>query len=460
MTDHPTPEALGQFILGQLAATEMREIAWHLLNGCAHCHQTTSTLWEPADSFADPEILAVAPGEGSEEEAGDGYDAVLDRVFEKVVVTEAVFTEQRAQGRGLLAELQQVPAERQHLLVANCRRFRNRGLCDLLVEESHETGFQSPRRAVELARLAVLLADRLTAEECGGGEVQEGLRARAWAQLGNAHRISSNLAEAESALAVAEELLNRGRIGFFDRARVLALLASLRRAQERFAEALQLFDRVVVIYKKLGQWNLLGRTLLQKSLVCGEAGDGETEMSLLRHALDLLDPQTEPRLFLAARHNLIHALHESGRSREAFALLFHTRPLYLKMGDRMNLLKLRWLEGQVAAGLQRLEQAEAAFREVREAYAGLGLDYDAALASLDLASLYAAQGRTADLLRVAEETLAVFQARNVHREALAALLILCHAARGEQAGAGLVRQVSEFLKRARNHPDLRPSTVS
>ena len=124
MTDHPTPDTLGQFILGQLAATEMRDIAWHLLNGCAHCQQTTSTLWEPADSFADPGIFAIAPGEENQEDAGDGYDVVLDRVFEKVVVTEAVFAEQRIQGRSLLAELLQVPAERQHLMVVNCQRFR------------------------------------------------------------------------------------------------------------------------------------------------------------------------------------------------------------------------------------------------------------------------------------------------------------------------------------------------
>ena len=294
----------------------------------------------------------------------------------------------------------------------------------------------------------------MTPDECGGEDGHESLRARVWAQLGNAYRIHSDLAEAEAALAVAEELLTGGRVGLFDRARVLALLASLRRAQERFAEALQLFDRVAVIYKKLGQWNLLGRTLLQKSLVCGEAGDVETEMTLLRRSLDLIDPQTDPRLCLAARHNLIHALNESGRSREAFALLFHSRPLYLKMGDRMNLLKLRWVEGLVAAGLQRYDQAEAAFREVREAYAGIGLEYDAALASLDLAGVYVVQGRAADLLRVAEETLAVFQSRNTHRAALAAVLVLCSAARQEQAGAGLVRQVSEFLKRARNNPNL------
>ena len=149
---------------------------------------------------------------------------------------------------------------------------------------------------------------------------------------------------------------------------MLSFLASWRKEQQRFGEALQIFDRVAAIYKKLGQWNLLGRTLLQKALVCGEAGDGEGEMKLLRRALDLIDPQADPRIFLAARHNLINALYESGRVREAFALLYHTRPLYLKAGDRMNLLKLRWLEGVVAFGLQRIDQAEAAFREVRDSF--------------------------------------------------------------------------------------------
>lgn len=455
MIDHPTPDALEQFILGQLSTTETREIAFHLLNGCSHCQQATSTLWEPTDLFEDTAVFEDVVDVAEEElEIEDGYDAVLDRVFETLAATEADFTAQRLQAQGLLAELTQVPAERQHLLVTNSRRFRSRALCDLLVEESHETGFQDPRRAVELSRLAVLLVDLLTPKECGGEDSYESLRARVWAQLGNAHRIHSDLEEAETALNVAEELLATGGVGLFDRARVLALLASLRRAQEQFADALQLFDRVVLIYKKLGQWNLLGRTLLQKSLVCGEAGDIESEMTLLRRALDFIDPQNDPRLFLAARHNLIHALNESGRSREAFALLFHSRPLYLKMGDRMNLLKLRWVEGLVAAGLHRLDQAEAAFKEVREAYAGIGLDYDAALASLDLAGVYVAQGRATDLLRVSEETLAIFQSRHTHRAALAAVLALCSAARQEQVGDGLVRKVSEFLKRARNNPNL------
>lgn len=168
----------------------------------------------------------------------------------------------------------------------------------------------------------------------------------------------------------------------------------------------------------------------------------------------MLDPEEEPRTFLAARHNLIVSLNEAGRSREAYALLFHTRPLYLKMGDKMTLLRLRWLEGDVASGLGRVEQAEVAFREVRKAFLDLGLDYDAAVASLDLAEAYVLQGKTAEVRCLAEEMLDVFQARDIHREALGALAVFCAAAQMENAGVGLIQEVSSFLKRVRNNPDL------
>jgi tetratricopeptide (TPR) repeat protein len=455
---HPTPDALEQFVLGQLAPAEMRAIARHLLTGCQPCQEVTANLWEPAD--AGMEARSLDAGELAAEDAGDAYDAVLDRVFAKVVATESLFAEQRSLGRRLYAELLQCPAERRHLLLANSQRFRNRMLCERLIEGSYEACFETPRLAIELAQLAVSAADRLAVEECGGEEVLAGLRARAWAHLGNAFRTNFDLASSESAFAVVETLLNESRVTLFEKAKVLSLLASWRKAQQRFGEALQVFDRVAAIYKKLGQWNLLGRTLLQKALVCGEAGDGEGEMTLLRRALDLIDPQADPRVFLAARHNLINALYESGRVREAFALLYHTRPLYLKAGDRMNLLKLRWLEGAVAFGLQRIDQAEAAFREVRDSFLELGLDYDAALASLDLAGVYVVQGRSADVSRVAEETLAIFQSYNTHRQAIAALLMFCNSARLNQAGLELVREVSGFLKRVRNNPDLHFSKPS
>ena len=387
--------------------------------------------------------------------AKDAYDEVIDRVFTLVMAREPLIEQDRALAGELYQELMTHPAARWNLLVGNSARFRSRMLCERLLAESHEAGFNDPAQATALARLAVTLAEALTPEGCGGQEAWNGLCARALAQLGNAHRISSDHLAADRLFADAQARIGQGGIGLLDLARVLDLEASLRRDQRCFGEASRLLDKVIRIYRRLGQWSLLGRALKQKSMACGEEGDLEGEMAYLRRALDLLDPNEEPRTFLAARHNLIAALNQSGRSREAFSLLFHTRPLYLKKGDRTSLMRMRWLEGLVARGLGRVEQAATSFREVRQAFLEMGLDYDAALASLDLAGALVQQARTADVRRLAEEMLAVFASRDIHCEAMAALHFFCHTAREENVGTDLVQSVADFLKRARTNPALR-----
>jgi DNA-binding helix-hairpin-helix protein with protein kinase domain len=72
--------------------------------------------------------------------------------------------------------------------------------------------------------------------------------------------------------------------------------------------------------------------------------------------------------------------------------------------------------------------------------------------SLELAALYAAQGRAADQRRLAEEMVPLFAARGVHPEARAALALYCDAARAEAAPAALAREVADYLARARNRP--------
>lgn len=447
--DHPSREELEKFMRAELSPSEMAALLRHLMTGCRTCREFTGPLWSLGE---DEEPDLPVP----DESACAAYDAVIERVFRQVANDEMRLFQAGQKAEAVYAELLRHPAARREMLVANSSRFRSRPLCELLLEKCHEAGFQDPAQAIDLARLALAMAERIDRDDPRGrtGPFQN-LQARCWAQLGNALRISADHRGAEEAFASAEGLLReQGRTGLLDRARLFDFMASLRRDQRCYAEAFRLHDRVISTYQRLGQWHLLGRTLAQKATVCGEMGDLDAEMALLRRALDLLDPQAEPRMFLAARHNLILALNQSGRHREAFALLFHTRPLYLQTGERMNLLRLRWLEGQVAVGLGRTDQAEVAFREVRDAFVELGLAYDAALASLDLASVYALQGRAAEMRRLAEEMLVIFQSRAIHREAVAALLVFRQAAELEEAGLQLVQEVAAFLRRARHDPDL------
>jgi hypothetical protein len=84
-----------------------------------------------------------------------------------------------------------------------------------------------------------------------------------------------------------------------------------------------------------------------------------------------------------------------------------------------------------------------------------GNGYDAAMASLDLAHVYNQQGRTAELRQLAEELQLIFEAKDLHREARAALLLFQEAIRKERVTAKLIRELAAYLKRARLDPDLR-----
>jgi hypothetical protein len=104
---------------------------------------------------------------------------------------------------------------------------------------------------------------------------------------------------------------------------------------------------------------------------------------------------------------------------------------------------------------ERFEQAEEALREARDGFVERGIGFDGALASLDLATVYAKQGRTGELKHLAEEMVPVFESRDVHQEALAALLLFRQAAEAEEVTLGLLKRISDYLQRARRNPELR-----
>lgn len=91
-------------------------------------------------------------------------------------------------------------------------------------------------------------------------------------------------------------------------------------------------------------------------------------------------------------------------------------------------LRPLWLQADIAAGRGDLAAAERDYLATRDGFISQGIGYDAAMASLDLAVLYLRQGRTAEVRRLAEEMLPLFEAQDVHREALAALSLFLEAA--------------------------------
>src|SRR6185436_18314829 len=128
------------------------------------------------------------------------------------------------------------------------------------------------------------------------------------------------------------------------------------------------------------------------------------------------------------------------------------RALYAAHGGQIEQLKALWLEGRIALGLGDRGGAERCFREVRQGFEQADVPYDVALVSLDLAAIWLEQGRNREIQLLLDETVAVFRARGIRREAIAALLMLREACRRERATAALLRAVASELQLLEGEP--------
>ncbi|MDY7095122.1 MAG: hypothetical protein SX243_19270 [Acidobacteriota bacterium] len=349
----------------------------------------------------------------------------------------------------LFEELTRLPVGRQRLLVCKDARFHSWALCELLLDRSWESGFDDPMLALELAEIAVSVAYELGTETVPEPLLFD-LKARAWAYLGNARRISSDLRGAEKAFELAESLIDKGTGDPVEQGRILELQASLGMNLQKLEDAESLLLKAGAVYRRAGAGHRRGRTLISRGLLAGRSDRVDDAVELLRRGLEGIDSEREPRLQLVGIHNLCFYLNELGEQDEALELLADARRLHRSFSNRLDLIRLRWLEGRVALAAGRVGEAEKAFSEVRDQFVEQEIGYDAALVSLDLAGVYARQGRASEMRQLAEQMIPIFQSRDLGREVMAAWIVFQNATRMESASVSLIDELSNLLEASRS----------
>lgn len=387
-------------------------------------------------------------GDGSDP-YGAAFEQSTARIGERV---NDVIRETAAAAALLPDLLAETPPRRRERIRSEPRLWQVK-LCDRLEAGSRAAWASDPAEAVELADLAVQIAERLDVRLYGESLVAD-TRALAWAYLGNACRIASDLRRAEEALDVAEDFCGRYPIDILTEAQVLGFRASLWNSLGRFAEANRLLDRVLGLYREAGDRHQEGRTLILKGMILGDSGSFQEAIRLLRRGLASIDPGAEPCLLLAARHNLILFLNDGGNHQEALEALEQSRHLYQELGSPLHQVRLRWLEGRIALGLGRLDDSEGALRLARDAFLGQGICFDAALVSLDLAMVHFRKGDAAEVKRLAAEIIPVLQNCRVQPETIAALLLFREAAESEQVTSAFLDRLAGYLRRVRLDPSV------
>jgi tetratricopeptide (TPR) repeat protein/transcriptional regulator with XRE-family HTH domain len=334
--------------------------------------------------------------------------------------------------------VQVAAAEAGDLVNVTCR---GEALVVQLCNESLHAGAADPARALALAEAAFQVA-----RQAGDGRDALHLQGHALLFLANAQRVGGNLNGADATFARAGSLLRNGaEDSHLPPSRPLDLLASLRRDQGRFAEALDLLDQALAC----GTPGCEGHILLNKAFTLEQMGDVRGAVTALQQAASRIDGEREPRQRTVLLFNLAVLLCHTERFDDAAKQLPELRVLIIEQENRIDQMRLPWLESRILAGQGDLPRAVAALERVQGEFAALGNFYDEARATLDLARLYLRQGRTDKTKDLAARAEPVFREMNVAPRVLESVLVFLEAARQEAATLELLDQALQALGEGR-----------
>jgi hypothetical protein len=203
---HPEPEVLARYARGDLGRADSRELERHLAN-CLTCQEAVDGL--PARSGS----VVRWQGHRFHRQEEEPFSPISDNRQETVRgVLRALGEVLAATSETAAARLLSEPEHRRRALIREDERLHTLGLCELLEARCRAAWLEEPDEAVESAKLAVLIAQKLSPEAYGPQRLED-VRALAWVHLGTSFRLASESLVAERAEPADPDAYPTGAIG-------------------------------------------------------------------------------------------------------------------------------------------------------------------------------------------------------------------------------------------------------
>ncbi len=190
-------------------------------------------------------------------------------LLERLAGVRSTLARERDLAPALWLELVALPAGERLARIAAEPRFQTFGLCELLLARAtamapapHTPPVAGPEVG-HLAALALAAAERLD-DSVHAASIVHDLKARAWAEIGEARRAAGELRSAEEALAQAAACLTHGSGDLLVDARLLEFEAAVRIAQGRPGEADALLRQAAARYAQINEPQLAARALARR----------------------------------------------------------------------------------------------------------------------------------------------------------------------------------------------------
>jgi len=471
ITHHPDARTLERFLDDLIAESESHAIQRHLLI-CPSCEERLIGLLpqlggpfggtgDALEMYGSSEALEEIDGfgvSGAAARSGKSGGARKARRERKPVrlpdLSDAIsrqgasIEEQRQKAPVLWAELSSLAPEIRRALIEHEGRFYTWALCELLLERSRTVAPADPTAALEAAELGLAIAERLNPAELPAAAIASA-QARAWGHLGNAKRIFADYREAERCFLEAERKLAASWLDPLDEGQLLQFQASLDRDLGRFSAGVERLETALEIYRSVNEPHGQGRCWISLGILFYLLDERDTADDCLLRGASMVDSVRDPRLLLCAHQYLALGRLKAGRAAEALAMLHNDRQRWAAGATELDRLRVRWLEAQILSSLDRLIEAQEMLIEVQAGFVAARLPYDAALAGLELAMIYARRGLAGNARRVAERTLPIFRSLDTQPAFVAAVIVFESAVEQDRLSLAALREISSVLERAR-----------
>jgi tetratricopeptide (TPR) repeat protein len=331
--------------------------------------------------------------------------------------------------------------------------FQTRVMFDTILAEAASIGPADPDAGEETARFALAIVEVLRPEETGP-ELQNDLRAEAWAVLGNCRRIVADWQGAANALSTARSLLDNGTADPLAEARLLSIEASLAVDTGRIDRASHLLDRARRIYAEVEDWPAVAKVAVQQANALRETAPDEA-YRIAGEALRL--SSGDRRLEMLARSIRTEALLERGATREALRNHAECRELYNQFPEPRIQLRVRFIEARLLEALDCPHEAEKLYEEVAESFHKAELHRDMFMTRLHLFGFHLSQGAVHRAAEVCRESLAAMESAGpVHAQMRQVWADLLQHIEHRRVDVELLRSVREYMARHWLVPAPRP----
>lgn len=310
------------------------------------------------------------------------------------------------------------------LYLRNSDPARRVEVVDEIVRRTFSLRRTSLDAAVRLSRLALRLARQLPGSAAiSSREVV----AKAAGNLADLLRHKEKYSSADRLLRAAWRMVGGGTTWQL-RGLLLEWQGALRRDQRRLPEAIANLEEARGIYQASSSHLELLRAEIGVGMAYFYANQPAVALRTFRSALRQSHHTQSVDLAFAALHNLIFCLEALGYYHVAMNELERCDAFYRSLATPSLATRASWLKGRLYCSLDHLPEAARHLEHVRAEFLAKNLFYDAALAGIDLALVYAKQKKLHLVYKLASEMLPVFEAQQVPREASAVLLLFAKTA--------------------------------